>query len=268
MMASSRRSEWAARPNIYCTGAIVSKGVGEDVNDNAKVNRIWRVRRDFATLTDNDLRLDAAEINSINAASVTAGQIAQLRATYKADWMDWPTYKGAPFYDANGDGVYTPQFNADGTPMLYPQADEPGYANGDQVVWLCVNDLDASATEGLYGSPPVGVELQVTLWAYKRADAMGNIIFKQFRMIYKGRAETPANSTITDLYVCQWSDPDNGEAGDDFCGCDTTLSLGYVYNAAASDPTFAGRLISPGCRGYDFSPPNGSDNTAMKAFSA
>lgn len=233
-------------------GAIISKGVGEDVNDKANVNRIWRIRRDFATLTDDDLRLDAAEVNSINAADVTAGQIAQLRATYKADWMDWPTYKGAPFYDANNDGVYTPQFNTDGTPILYPDGDEPGYANGDQVVWLCVNDLDASATEGLYGSPPVGVELQITLWAYKRADAMGNIIFKQFRMIYKGRTETPANATISDLYVCQWSDPDNGEAGDDFCGCDTLLSLGYVYNAAASDPTFSAAGYPPAAGGYDF----------------
>lgn len=233
-------------------GAMISKGVGEDVNDYAKVNRIWRIRKDFATLTDDDLRLDAAEINSINAAAVTSGQISQLRAAYKADWLDWPVYKGAPFYDANGDGLYTPQFNADGTPVLYPDGDEPGYANGDQVVWLVVNDLDASATQGLYGSPPVGVELQVTLWAYKRADAMGNIIFKQFRMIYKGRAETPSNATISDMYVCQWADPDNGEAGDDFAGCDTTLSLGYVYNASASDPTYSAAGYPPAAGGYDF----------------
>jgi hypothetical protein len=233
-------------------GAIVSKGVREDYNDNSKVDRVWRVRKDFATLTDDDLRLDAAEINSVNAADVTSGQIAQLRATYKADWLDWPTYKGAPFYDANGDGLYTPQFNADGTPVLYPDGDEPGYANGDQVVWLCVNDLDEATSQSLAGAPPSGIELQITLWAYKRADAMGNIIFKQFRMIYKGRTETPANATITDLHVCQWSDPDNGESGDDFAGCDTTLSLGYVYNANASDATYAAAGYPPAAGGYDF----------------
>lgn len=233
-------------------GAILSKGVAEDVNDKTKVNRIWRIRKDFATLTDDALRLDAAEVNSISAASVTAADIAQLRAVYKADWMEWPAYKGAPFYDANGDGVYTPQFNADGTPMLYPDADEPGYANGDQVVWLCVNDLDVSQAANFYGSVPTGIELQATLWAYKRADAMGNIIFKQFRMIYKGRAETPANATITDLHVCQWADPDLGEAGDDFCGCDTTLSLGYVYNSSSSDITYAAAGYPPAAGGYDF----------------
>ncbi len=233
-------------------GAILSKGVAEDQNDYAKVNRIWRVRKDFATLTDDDLRLDAAEVNSVNAADVTAGQIAGLRAAYKADWLDWPVYKGAPFYDAEGDGLYNPKFNADGTPVLYPDGDEPGYANGDQVVWLIVNDLDPSACSNFYGSVPTGLELQITLWAYKRADAMGNIIFKQFRAIYKGRAETPANATISDMYVCQWADPDNGEAGDDFAGCDTTLSLGYVYNASASDPTFSAAGYPPAAGGYDF----------------
>jgi hypothetical protein len=234
-------------------GAIISKGVAEDVSDAAKVSRIWRIRKDYAALADDDLRLDAAEVNSVNASDVTSGQISQLRAAYKADWLDWPTYKGAPFYDGNGDGLYTPTFNADGTPVLFVDGgDEPGYANGDQVVWLCVNDLDESQSANFYGNVPTGIELQVTLWAYKRADAMGNIIFKQFRMIYKGRSETPANATISDLYVCQWSDPDNGEAGDDFAGCDTTLSLGYVYNAAAADPTFSQAGYPPAAGGYDF----------------
>ena len=233
-------------------GAILSKGVGEDVNDDAKVYRIWRVRRDYVQATDDALRLDASEVYGVNAADVTSGQIAQLRATYKADWIDWPTYKGAPFYDANGDGVYTPEFLPDGTPKTYPDADEPGYANGDQVVWLVVNDLDASATQGLYGSTPVGVELQITLWAYKRADAMGNIIFKQFRMIYKGRSETPATAAINNLYVCQWSDPDLGEAGDDYAASDTLLSLGFAYNAGAIDNTYAQAGYPPPAGGYDF----------------
>ena len=233
-------------------GALLSKGVAEDINDKVKVNRIWRIRRDFATATNDALRLDAAEVNSINAADVTDGQISSIRAIYRADWQDWPAYKGAPFYDANGDGVYTPEFNADGTPKLYPAADEPGYAGGDQVVWICVNDLDAAATAGLYGAPPVGIEMQITMWAYARTDAMGNIIFKQMRMIYKGRTETPASATIDSLFLCQWSDPDLGEAGDDFAGCDTTLSLGYCYNASSNDITYVQAGFPPPAGGYDF----------------
>jgi len=233
-------------------GAIVSKGVGEDINDDMKVYRIWRVRKDFATVPDEGLRLDASEVFDVNAPDVTADQIAQLRDIYRQDWIDWPAYKGAPYYDAEGDGVYTPQFNGDGTPKLYPDADEPGYAGGDQVVWLICNDLDNALTVGLYGSPPVGVELQETLWAYKRTDGLGNCIFKQFRLIYKGRTETPANARVDSMYFCQWSDPDEGESGDDFAGCDPALGLGYVYNASSSDIVYSAAGYPPPAAGYDF----------------
>ncbi len=233
-------------------GRIISKGVGENVNDAENVYRIWRVRRDFATVPDEALVLDAAEVFDIPAASVTTAEIEKIRNIYRNDWIDWPAYKGAPFYDADGDGKYTPQFNPDGTPILYPQGDEPGYANGDQVVWLVCNDLNAAQTVGLYGSPPMGIEMQLTLWAYKRTDPLGNIIFKEFRLIYKGRAETPDNAVIDSMYVCQWSDPDNGEAGDDYAGCDTTLSLGYVYNAVSQDPVYSQAGFPPPAGGYDF----------------
>ncbi len=233
-------------------GAIISKGVAENPNDAQKVNRIWRVRRDFATVSNDGLRLDAAEFNDVNVADVTDGQIQELRDIYRQDWIDWPTYKGAPFYDADGDGVYTPQFNEDGTPKLYPEADEPGYAGGDQVVFLVCNDLDGSRTATFYGSPPIGFELQVVLWAYQRTDGLGNCIFKQFRLIYKGRAETPSNAYIDSCYFCQWSDPDEGEAGDDLAGCDTTLSLGYVYNGSSNDPVYSQAGYPPPAAGYDF----------------
>ncbi|MDZ7335318.1 MAG: hypothetical protein ONB32_09165 [candidate division KSB1 bacterium] len=233
-------------------GRIISKGVGENINDAENVYRIWRIRRDFATVSDEALVLDAAEVFDMPAASVTAAEIEKIRNIYRNDWIDWPAYKGAPFYDADGDGKYTPKFNPDGTPILYPQGDEPGYANGDQVVWLVCNDLNQAATIGLYGSPPMGIEMQLTLWAYKRTDPLGNIIFKEFRLIYKGRAETPDNAVIDSMYVCQWSDPDNGEAGDDYAGCDTTLSLGYVYNATSQDPVYSQAGFPPPAGGYDF----------------
>lgn len=233
-------------------GAITSKGVNEDLNDLKNVNRIWRIRKDFAEVTDSDLILDASEVFSVSADRVTSSQIQTLRDVYRQDWIDWPIYKGAPFYDAEGDGQYNPQFNADGTPILYPAADEPGYANGDQVVWLCTNDLNAATCFSMAGAPSIGLEMQATLWAYKRSDALGNIIFKEYRLMYKGRTETPNNATIDSMYVCQWSDPDNGQSGDDFAGCDTTLSLGYVYNASSIDLTYAGAGLPPPAGGYDF----------------
>ncbi len=233
-------------------GKILSKGVSEDLNDTKNVYRIWRVRRDFATVSNSELVLDAAEVFFVSPATITDAEVQTLRNIYRNDWIDWPANRGAPFYDAEGDGQYNPQFDKLGNPVLYPLADEPGYANGDQVVWLVCNDLNSAQTVGLYGSPPMGFEMQLTLWAYKRSDALGNIIFKEFRLIYKGRSETPDNALIDSMYVCQWSDPDNGEAGDDFAGCDTTLSLGYVYNASSQDPTYSKAGYPPPAGGYDF----------------
>ena len=262
--------------NGTVAGAMTAKGVSEDINDNTNVNRIWRIRKDYSTVKDDALKQDAAEMLDILATEVTSGDISDLRALYRRDWADWPAEKGAPFYDVNGDGVYTPEFYVDDKGVEHPKkrpdkdlngdgeidwvndfdpaihGDEPGYANGDQVVWSVSNDLNETATVGLYGSPPIGMEQQLTLWAYRRADALGNVIFKQFKIIYKGRDDTPNNATIDSVYFCQWADPDLGAGGDDFVGCDTTLSLGYVYNATSTDGQFAPNGLPPAASGFDF----------------
>jgi len=230
-------------------GVILSPGVQEDFSDQQNVDRIWRVRRDFLTA---DLRQDAAEFNSTTAGNVTDAQIQQLRDIYRADWTDWPVQKGAPFYDADSNGVYTPEFNADGSPKFRPEADEPGLAGADQVVWMVNNDLDPGTIQTLYGSPAIGMEVQTTLWAYARSDALGQIVFKQFRFLYKGTATTPPNATIDSLHFCQWSDPDLGSFGDDFTGSDTTLSLGYAYNSSSNDAIYSSAGLPPPASGYDF----------------
>ena len=32
------------------------------------------------------------------------------------------------------------------------------------------------------------------------------------------------------MYVSMWSDPDVGDSGDDYAGCDTVLSVSFAYN--------------------------------------
>jgi hypothetical protein len=218
-------------------------GTYEDANDPNV--RIWRIRRDYAIA---DLRQDAAEIFVKALGSVTDGDIAAIRAQYKKDWQEWPAAKGAPFYDSNNDGIYAPQFDGFGNPKLYPQADEPGLANADQVIWFVCHDLAGSSQ---WASPQIGLEQQTTIWAYNREGALGNVAFKKFKLIYKGTATTPANATITDMYLCHWSDPDLGDAGDDYVGCDTLLSVGYVYNSKSIDKSYKPFGIAPSM-GYDF----------------
>ena len=223
-------------------GRIVSPGVAEDRNDSTV--RIYRVRRDWATA---DLRQDAAEFFDVSPASVTQAEIDSTRNQYKRDWITWPWQKGAPFYDRDGDGIYTP--DPDGT--FDSTKDEPGLLGADQVVWFVVNDLDASQSAAFLGSDPVGMEIQVTLWGYARAGYLGDVVFKQYRFIYKGTAGAAPSSHIDSMFIGQWSDPDLGDYSDDFAGCDTTLGLSYVYNSTDTDAVYRSFALPPPSVGYD-----------------
>ena len=228
-------------------GRITSKGVAAPRDD--ATTRIYRIRRDYKTA---DLRQETAEYLDVGLSEVSDDEIAQLRAQYDKDWREWPAAWGAPFYDNDGDGVYTPQFDADGNPVLDGTADEPGVASADQVAWLVVNDLDQGATTQMYGAKPIGIEEQILMWAYARTDALGEVIFKKYTLVYKGTEDTPDDARIEDMYFSQWSDPDLGDYGDDFVGCDVGLSLGFVYNAFESDSHYDPFGLAPPAAGYDF----------------
>ena len=228
-------------------GRIIVKGVAADRDD--PTTRIYRVRRDYRTA---DLRMETAEYLDVDLSEVTDDEIAQLRAQYDKDWREWPAAWGAPFYDRDGDGTYTPRFDAAGDPVLDGTADEPGVANADQVAWLVLNDLDLGATTQLYGAKPIGIEEQILMWAYARTDALGEAIFKKYTVIYKGTADTPDTARIEDMHFAQWVDPDLGDYGDDFVGSDVELSLGYVYNADDSDSHYDPYDLAPPAAGYDF----------------
>lgn len=224
-------------------GRIVVKGVAED-RDGQSV-RIYRIRRDWETA---NLRQDAAELEEKALSAVTDAEIAVVREQYKTDWLEWPWQKGAPFYDRDGDGEYHPDPNG----KYDPTKDEPGLADADQVVWFVMNDLNSAQTQSFLGSDPIGLEVQTTLWGYARTDPLGNVIFKKFRYIYKGTAASVPGSRIEDFYVGQWSDPDLGDYSDDYEGCDTSLSLGFVYNASAEDANYRAFGLKPPASGYDF----------------
>ncbi len=216
-------------------GRIISKGLPEDPEDESV--RIYRIRRDYRTA---DLHLDASEMQGIGLSTVTDGDVEELRAQYERDWREWPWQKGAPYYDNDGNGSYD------------PDVDEPGVAGADQVAWFVVNDLAEGPVQSLYGSKPIGLEVQMLFWGYARTDALGDVIFKKFTVIYKGTSATPDTARIEDMYFAQWSDPDLGDFGDDFAGADVGLSLGYVYNSTDEDRGFAGFGLAPPAVGYDF----------------
>lgn len=201
-------------------GAIVSKGVAEDPRSAAV--RVYRIRRDYQTA---DLKSDAAAYLDTSLANVTPEMVDVLRQQYDRDWKEWPWQKGAPFVDKNGNGVMDP-------------GEEPGLQKADQVVWFVYNDLDSTASRLLAGSPPAGLEVQVTLWAYNVGPLLQDVVFKRYRVTYRGTAQTNPGATIDSMYLCQWADPEIGYGVDDFGGCDSVLNLGYAYNSVTPDPEY------------------------------
>ena len=216
---------------------------------------VWRVRTDYATA---DLSTDATNY-CFNAGADCDEE--SVRAQYQHDWENWPAHWGAPYDDTNNDGSYD------------PAVDVPGYPGADQTLWTVSTDVpeivdadgnptgaaDQNSSPQLYGAAPVGVELQVTMWAYAfgASDPLGNIHFKRARLIYTGFKDGsdygPAPAVLDTVYFTQWSDPDLGTYTDDYVGCDIGLSFGYVYNGNRLDGVFNGiyNLACP-AGGYDF----------------
>ncbi len=223
-------------------GRIISVGVAED--PGADVVRIYKIRSDWETLTAGQVRQEAAEALQKPVGQVTDADIQDVINQYAIDWREWPVDRGAPFIDVNGNGEYEPVIE---NGIVTQKGDYPGIANADQVIWFVANDLDVGRATGLYGSQPIGIEMQVTLWAYNQPNAgLGQLIFKKYVIINK------SGQTIRDMYISQWCDPDLGDYSDDVVGCDTVLSLGYAYNGFAIDHGYEDFGLAPSAVGYDF----------------
>ncbi len=246
-------SSWnGAFPNGSNVGAIFAEGIvwGGKVNDGASptirvngntygsgcapITRLFRVRPDYKT---GDLSKDAANFFAKSLGSVTDADIQQLRDQYEKDWNEWPANEGALYKDVDGDGQYN------------PDVDIPGVPGAAQTIFIKYDDSRSSSN---YGSPPIGLEVSETYWAYAYSGALGNVIYKKVDIVYKGTPTSAANSTIDSMYIVQWSDPDVGAAGDDYAGCDTALNLGYAYSSGATDATYEGVGLAPPAAGYDF----------------
>lgn len=187
-------------------GKILEDGTADDPS-NLRY-RIFKIRKGWETLPPGPER-DALE----------------------KDYNEWPMADGAPYIDVDGNGAYT------------PNVDQPKFV-GDMVLWCVSNDMDASRSTYTYGTLPMGLEQQMTVFAFNRTGDLGDMVFKKYTIINKGQL------TLKDMYFGYWSDTDMGDANDDYTGCDTALSLGYTYNGDGNDALYYG--LTPPAVGYDF----------------
>ncbi|MCX6149389.1 MAG: hypothetical protein NTX22_02560 [Ignavibacteriales bacterium] len=184
-------------------GKILENGQADDVSKEKY--RVYKIRKTWESFPPGD-----------------------LRNQYQKDLEEWPVEDGAPWEDKNGNGKY-----------------DVGEAQfvGDEVLWYVANDLDPTRSTFTYGSQPIGLEQQCTIFGFQRTGDLGDILFKKYKMINKGQ------NTMSNMYFGMWTDTDLGDGNDDYTGCDTLLSLGYTYNATNNDATFG---AAPPSMGYDF----------------
>lgn len=159
-------------------------------------------------------------------------------------WQDWKDAVaiGADFYDGDKDGVYNPQ-DKNGNGVWDVDEDRPDLI-GDFTCWCVYNDGLAKALRRFTDVDPQGIEIRQSVFGFSSKGVIGNMLFVRYRLVNRG---TVAN-TMDSVYFSVACDPDLGDSGDDFVGCDTVLSCAYTYNNGP-DATFG---QNPPCFMVDF----------------
>lgn len=147
---------------------------------------------------------------------------------YQKDYIEWPGEDGAPYYDENNDRKFTTGI------------DKPLFI-GDEVLWCVMNDMDPYRTTYTFGTMPIGLEVQLTVYGYTHA-SLENVLIKKYKIINK------SSNTIDSMFFGYFSDCDLGLGSDDHIGCDSTLNLAYQYNADNNDEGYYG--YNPPAMGY------------------
>ncbi|MBK8944861.1 MAG: T9SS type A sorting domain-containing protein [Ignavibacteriae bacterium] len=209
---------WGAKidEEVRVGGSTYSQGlVGGKVFDNGTVQnpndesvRVYRVRKYYKTISLSSEFEDEQK------------PIDEIRAQYEKDWNEWPAEFGAPFDDKNNNGIYESEI------------DIPGVPGADQTLWYVANDFDTATCRSLYGSDPMKIEMQVTIWGFNAPGVFKDVFFKKYKLINKSDKE------FKEMYISQWADIDLGYAGDDLVGFDTLLNLMYSYNGDDYDEVY------------------------------
>lgn len=196
---------------------------------------------DASASTDASVCSDFDKIWNVLSADIEA-----FKSDYNADGVinepiptsisQWPakgntniSYIGdrtlADFYDRDNDTKYNPNNGDYPTLKISHCGDKPIVP--DQLLWYVMNDKGNihSSSKG----DPIGLEIHVSSFAFATNNEINDMTFYMYKLINKATQE------LDSTFMGFWSDPDLGYAGDDYVGCDTTRSLGIIYNGQAND---------------------------------
>lgn len=159
-------------------------------------------------------------------------------------WQDWidAVNLGADFYDGDGDGIYNPvDKNSNG--VWDPDEDKPDILL-DETYWCVFND-GVPASQRIWLSEPMGIEVRQTIFAAASQGATDNTIFIRYKIKNTGSVR----DTLRNIYLGICGDPDIGDGTDDLGGCDTLRNATYSCNDqddvvfGDTPPTFLTRIF-------------------------
>ena len=195
----------------------------------AKWARIWKVNRStidsFKALTTHTTANTPASILEWPAKGNTYAKGAQQSALTISTDM-------APFVDVNGDGIYNP-LSGD-----YPKT------KGDQMLWSVFNDY--MQIKGNTQSGNIGLEIQQSVYAYKRGSSVDNMVFYEYNIKNEG------NHILSAFRMGINADMDLGYVFDDYVGFDSSRRMGYVYNATNPDGLYGANIPAAGISIMEF----------------
>lgn len=181
---------------------------------------------------DKHFNVYGSEIAAVQAEFEATGTVVNIPANVR----NWPA-KGnpalvaqgynmsqnlAPFWDNDLDGIYDP------TKGDYPTLKDSSEAFADQMIYWVFNDKGNAHTET--NSQPLGVQINTVAFAFQTTDEVNNMTFYSYNIVNKG------GEVLQETYMSQYVDADLGCFSDDRVGCDTTRSMGYIYNGRSTDP--------------------------------
>ncbi len=205
--------------NDYWPGPLNGQGATE-ADICSKWDKIWKINQteilDFIADFDNGNNPDfnPNDARWTNIRQWPGYGNANL-TEYSNDWAGKSAVDFAPFVDFDGDGEYDPG-NGD-----YPEI------KGDQYLWWMFND--ASGVKNETNTPAIGMEVHGAAFAFLTNDQLNDATFYNYKLINRSTTE------LDSCYIATFTDADLGYAFDDYVGCDTTRSLGILYNGDAFD---------------------------------
>ena len=160
--------------------------------------------------------------------------ISNFIATWPAYYTAAPNYpqRLAPFFDFNGDNLYNPM---DGD---YPEI------KGDQMAWWIFNDELYPKTET--NSQSMKIEIHASAYSLNCNSDSNSTRGLNYTTFYHYTLYNRSFDDYNSCYFGMWSDPDLGNAADDYMGCHVGLNTFYAYNGDNDDD---------GGQGYGTCPP-------------